>query len=75
MQHSYVTILEDGIAGGEFKSIDVQTLSALPFVVLDGAMLLASVLGRDTVDPGLVIEKTQQLVFDGLLAEPGGGES
>jgi AcrR family transcriptional regulator len=75
MQHSYVTILEDGIASGEFKSIDVQTLSVLPFVVLDGAMLLASVLGRDTVDPGLVIEKTQQLVFDGLLAEPGGGES
>jgi AcrR family transcriptional regulator len=71
MRRCYGIVLEQGIASGEFKPIDVQTLSALPFVVLDGATLLASILGRDTVEPGHVIERTQRLVFDGLLAESG----
>jgi AcrR family transcriptional regulator len=75
MRHAYVAILEEGIANGEFKQVDAQTLSVLPLVILDGATLLASILGRDSVEPVQVVEKTQQLVFAGLLVEPEGGAS
>ena len=75
MQGLCATVIEDGIANGEFKSTDVQMLSSLPWVVLDGAIVLVSVLDKDVVQPEQLIEKTQQLVFDGLLVEPGGCES
>lgn len=75
MQQSYVSILEEGVANGEFRPTDASTLSSLPAVVLDGAIVLASVLGREAVEPAKIIEKTQQLVFDGLLAEPQGDAS
>lgn len=69
------TVIEDGIASGEFKPTDVQMLSALPWVVLDGAIVLASVLDKDVVQPEQLIEQTQQLVFEGLLTDPEGGAS
>jgi len=71
MQQSCAAIIEEGIANGEFKPIDVQTLSALPLVIVDGAIVLASIIDRDLMQPEQVIEKTQRLVFDGLLAEKG----
>lgn len=68
MQQSCTEIINEGIASGEFKPIDVKVISALPLVVLDGVILLSLVVGKDLVEPGQVIKKTQQLVFDGLLA-------
>ena len=73
MQQSCAAIIGEGIASGEFKAIDVQTLSALPLVIVDGVIVLASIIDRDLMQPEQVIEKTQQLVFDGLLTEPGDG--
>jgi AcrR family transcriptional regulator len=71
MQESCAAIIEEGIASGEFRPVDVQTLSVLPLVVLDGVAVLASLVGRDVVEPVQVVEKTQQLVFDGLLVKGG----
>jgi hypothetical protein len=51
----------------------VQTLSALPFAVLDGVIVLASLLDRNLVQPEQVVEQTQQLVFDGLLVKESDG--
>ena len=70
MRQSCAAIVEEGIASGEFKPVDVQTLSALPLTVLDGVTLLYLLAGKDLVNPEQLIRKTQQLVFDGLLAEP-----
>lgn len=75
MQESCAAIIEEGVASGEFKPVDVQTLSVLPLVVLDGVTVLASLIGKDLVEPVQVVEKTQQLVFDGLLTKPGEGAS
>jgi AcrR family transcriptional regulator len=72
MRSLCATVVEDGIAGGEFKAVDVQTLSTLPWVILDGSIVLASLLDRDLMQPAKIIEKTQQLVFDGLLTAPEG---
>jgi AcrR family transcriptional regulator len=69
MQRSCAAIVEEGIANGEFKPVDVQTLSALPLTVLDGTTLLYLLVGKDLLDPEQLISKTQQLIFDGLLAE------
>jgi AcrR family transcriptional regulator len=74
MQESYACIIEEGIASGEFRPVDVQTLSALPLVVLDGVIVLASLLDRSLVQPEEIIEKTQQLVFNGLLTKGSGGQ-
>jgi AcrR family transcriptional regulator len=71
MQQSFKDILAEGIAAGEFKPVDVEMLSVLPLIVLDGISLLAAVVGRDLIQPAEMVQKTQQLVFDGLLAEPG----
>jgi hypothetical protein len=71
MQQSLAEIIRDGVASGEFRPLDVETLSALPLVVLDGVILLAMVVGRDLVNPRQMIEKTQRLVFDGLLTQGG----
>jgi AcrR family transcriptional regulator len=73
LQESCAAIISEGIASGEFKPVDVQTLSALPLAILDGVTLLSLLVGRDLVDPEQVIEKSLQLVFDGLLAKTGGG--
>jgi AcrR family transcriptional regulator len=69
MQRSAARILEEGIASGEFRPIDSDTLSLLPLIVLDGVILLHPILGNDILSPDLVIEQTMQLVLDGLLVE------
>jgi AcrR family transcriptional regulator len=74
MQESYAAIIEEGVADGEFKPVDVQTISALPFAVLDGVIVLASLLDRNVVQPEKVVEQTQQLVFDGLLIKERDGQ-
>ena len=71
MQQSCAAIIEEGIASGEFKPVDVQALSVLPLVVLDGVTVLTSLVGKDLVEPVQIVEKTQRLVFDGLLVEGG----
>jgi AcrR family transcriptional regulator len=75
MQRFLGGILEEGVANGEFNAIDEQTLSVLPLVILDGTTVLAAILGKELVKPVAVVEETLQLVFDGLLAEPTGGEA
>jgi hypothetical protein len=74
MQESYAAIIEEGVANGEFKPVDVQTISALPFAVLDGVIVLASLLDRSLMQPEQVVEQTQQLVFDGLLVKERDGQ-
>ena len=74
MQESYAAIIEEGVANGEFKPVDVQTISALPFAVLDGVIVLASLLDRNVVQPEKVVEQAQQLVFDGLLVKERDGQ-
>jgi hypothetical protein len=67
MQGLCAAVIEDGIASGEFKPVDVPMLSTLPWVILNGVIVLASILDRDLVQPGQIIEETQQLAFEGLL--------
>jgi AcrR family transcriptional regulator len=74
MQDSYAAIIEEGVANGEFKPVDVQTISALPLAVLDGVIVLASLLDRNLVQPGQIVEQTQRLVFDGLLVKQRDGQ-
>ena len=69
MQQSCAEIIEQGIARGEFKPIDVEILSALPLVVLDGVVLLSLLVGKDVVEPEQLIRQTLQLVLNGLLVE------
>ncbi|MBN1953885.1 MAG: TetR/AcrR family transcriptional regulator [Anaerolineae bacterium] len=71
IQHSMAQIIDEGIARGEFKPVDTATLSALPLVVLDGLILVALIVGRDVIVPEQVIDRTLELVFDGLLTEDG----
>jgi AcrR family transcriptional regulator len=72
MQQTFADILNEGIASGEFKAIDVEDLSALPLIVLDGVILLTAVVGKDLINPERVMKKTQQLIFEGLLTEAKG---
>ncbi len=72
MQQSFTAIINEGIASGEFRSIDVKTLSTLPLIILDGVVLLSLVVGKDLVQPEQVIRKAQQLILDGLLTETEG---
>ena len=69
MQQSCAEIIEQGIANDEFKPIDVEILSALPLVVLDGVVLLSLLVGKDVVEPEQLIRQTLQLVLTGLLSE------
>jgi AcrR family transcriptional regulator len=71
MQQSMKEILAEGIAAGEFKPVEVELLSALPLIILDGSILLAAVVGRDLIRPAEMVQKAQQLVFDGLLTAQG----
>jgi hypothetical protein len=68
MQRSLAEIITSGVEQGEFKPIDVEPLSTLPLVILDGVILLSLVVGRDLVEPERVIKETQSLVLEGLLA-------
>ena len=70
MQQTCAAIIDEGIANDEFKPIDVQTLSALPLVVLDGVALLYLLVGKNLMDPEQMIKQTQQLVLGGLLSGP-----
>ncbi len=67
VQQTLSDFFAEGIAAGEFKTVDVETLSALPLILLDGVVLLSAVMGRDLINPQQLLEKTQQLIFDGLL--------
>jgi AcrR family transcriptional regulator len=71
MQQSFLAILEEGIATGEFKPTDLDALSALPLVVLDGVIVLSLLAGRDLVDPDRIFKNTEQLVLDALQGKPG----
>jgi AcrR family transcriptional regulator len=70
MQRSLIDILDEGIAAGEFKPIDVEMLSIVPLIVLDGISLLTAVVGKDLIKPVEMTRKTQQLIFEGLLVNP-----
>lgn len=67
MQQPFKDILNRGIQTGEFKPVDVDVLSALPLVILDGTTLLAAVVGKEIINPTKLIKQSQQLVFEGLL--------
>ena len=73
IRQSCARIIEEGIASGEFKPVDVETLSALPQIVLDGVVVLSLIVGQDVVTPERVFDETLDLVFEGLLI--GGGEA
>ncbi|MEW5960058.1 MAG: TetR/AcrR family transcriptional regulator [Chloroflexota bacterium] len=70
MQQSFIDILNEGITAGEFKPIDVEMLSIVPLIVLDGISLLTAVVGKDLIKPVEMTRKTQQLIFGGLLVNP-----
>jgi AcrR family transcriptional regulator len=69
MQQTCAEIIEQGIASAEFKEIDVEIMSSLPLVVLDGVVLLSLLVGKDVIEPEQLIRQTLHLVLTGLLAE------
>jgi AcrR family transcriptional regulator len=70
MRQSFIEILNEGIASGEFKPVDVEMLSTLPLIVLDGISLLSAVVGPEVLKPAELTRKTQELIFEGLLVKP-----
>lgn len=72
LRRSIAEIVSEGVARGEFKPCDVETLSSLPLVVLDGTLALSLIVGEDVVNPEELIRQTLEVVFEGLLAEPQG---
>ncbi len=75
MQQSFTTIIDEGIANGEFRPVDVKTFSTLPMAVLDGMVILSLLAGEDLVQPEQVFKTTQQLVLDALQPDPEGASS
>ncbi len=71
MQQAFITILDEGMASGEFKPTDVEALAALPLVVLDGVIVLSLIAGQDLVDPERIFKNTEQLVLTALQGDPG----
>jgi len=68
MQQSFKDILYQGVEIGEFKPVDVEVLSTLPLIVLDGITVLTAVVGKDLIRPVELIKQTQNIIFEGLLA-------
>ena len=69
MQQSFKDILQEGIETGEFKPVDVEVVSSLPLIILDGITLLTAILGKDFMQPAEQARLAQQLVFEGLLTK------
>lgn len=72
MQQSFKDILQEGIEAGEFKPVDVEVVSVLPLIILDGITLLTAILGKDFMQPVEQARLAQQLVFEGLLTKTEG---
>ena len=69
MQRSFKDILQQGIETGEFKPIDVEILSTVPLIILDGITLLTAVVGKDLINPIELVIHMQKLIFEGLLTK------
>jgi AcrR family transcriptional regulator len=69
MQKSFKDILQQGIETGEFKPIDVEILSTVPLIILDGITLLTAVAGKDLINPAELVIQVQKLIFEGLLTK------
>jgi hypothetical protein len=69
MQQSFKDILNEGIAAGEFKPVDVEIASILPLIILDGLTILTATLGKELIKPVEMLKLSQQLVFEGLLTD------
>lgn len=66
MQQSVIAIINEGITNGEFASVEVEAMSAVPMVVLDGTIILYLLAGEDLVPPAQLFDMILRLVLNVL---------